>query len=354
MIKNISQEEMSKFLQNVAQSNILKEIMVKCNNLKLSKTEIYNFFFKSLIHYALSTGDLSKLSINNLGIKFKNNLDMLTIKKYSNGIDIQKENIMSDIVVPEILNYWTNSLKIKQPISFKDLSTILIQIKEQNLKNSFKTHSFNGALEEQIRENGLNIKQEKFSTEFSILSEISDTPYQKGILFECELSQASIGYLHKSPEKMWMILGKYFTGKQEDNESDRDFAYRLLNNLLEKTNATKDKKQQYFQAGKKIIDFYTSSPKRCIAVRKEELLNISVDSFFINKILLTHIKTAFLKLPSKLLSNLTKEEKNEFLAILNDQTSENKFDTIENKLKTLFDKCGLDKTFINTIKKTGF
>ena len=124
MIKNISQEEMSKFLQDVAQSNILKEIMVKCNNLKLSKTEIYNFFFKSLIHYALSTGDLSKLSINNIGIKLKNNLDMLTIKKYSNGIDIQKENIMSDIVVPEILNDWTNSLKIKQPISYKDLSTI--------------------------------------------------------------------------------------------------------------------------------------------------------------------------------------------------------------------------------------
>ncbi len=351
-VKEISEALMANYIQDIFKEQALNEIMLKCDELNIDRARVFDTFGELLVHYAISTGDLNRSSVHNFAIKFQENLSCFEPKNcWVNGAFIDPKRKLSEtLLFPQIYKHWCEELKIRPPISFKDIDRITSAIKLQCSKNKFRTHSFNGALEEDVRSKGLDISEEKFAEEFKTLASLTNTPFKQGVLCECELSGASFGYLHKSPERVWMLLAGDGSIKQEKGESDKSYAYRLLDDLIEKRagNASTSQKQAYLEAGRRIIDFYASTNVRCMAVRKvsKPSSNIGLENNISNVLTLQ-----FSKLPFSVQSKLPKEEKQAFLALLRDKNVEGKPLIIDAFMSSFAKTLGGQAEALNTLKK---
>ncbi len=257
IVKKFSKEQIADFLQRIYTNDKVKEIVSKATNVDKAE-DLNDKIGEFLIHFAISTGDMSDESISSIAEKVGNT--------YLNSTTyLSRKDLFRKTVAPVIIDKVAKDLDLKSPYSLQDLILISFNIKLQNSNNHFSTHSFNGALFGEVNSNGFDISKEPFVNEFNLLAKYGlTTPFKKGDLYVCELSYASFGYLHRNPEKLYMAL----TGvkKQKDNQTQHDFLMECLVENIKELNIDNQKKNELLFAGKKIIDFYTTSNKVCMAI----------------------------------------------------------------------------------------
>lgn len=216
-----------------------------------------------LVKYYVATGDDRDSSIERIVEAYANN--PVDYRNVAGRNDI-KFHQFRHTVFPFAVEYWKEQLG-KEELTFEELKDLLIVISTQSSINRFETHSFNGALKDKVNREGLNINSEMFRDNFDLLSHISHTPYNAGVLYLCNLSESSWGYMHHSPERLWMTIGSSSVSREE-GETDNEFAKRNLDAVLANGAGIYD--ENYLlaarNAGEEMIDFYTQSEEACIAI----------------------------------------------------------------------------------------
>lgn len=278
VIKEISQEEMSKFLERIYENEDVKTAIFQSKNLPKAKL-LTDYIGEFLVHYAVSTGDFSDEKISYLATHIA--------KEYESASYIKKDELFDKTVAPVMIWQVAKDIGAKQPLSLQDMALVLYNIELQNKNNQFYTHSFNGALFDEVNQNGLDISKELFTDEFKLLSQIGiSTPFATGKLLLCELSYASFGYLHSNPERIYMAFGGSIAN-QKDWQTQQEYLTECLFEKIEKSGLDETRKKEMLQTGKKIIDFYTKSDNVCMAVKKQANVGIrstSSQNFFFNNL----------------------------------------------------------------------
>lgn len=295
-IIKISQDEMAQFLEKIYNSVVVRQQIANCPSLAKAD-DLSDYIGEFLVHYAVSTGDLSQGAIDRLAQSIA--------KTYNGAKNISKDELFFSTAGAAIVDKVAQGLGMKSPFSLDDYSLILMNIEMQNKSNRFSTHSFNGALLEEVDKNGLDISKELFKDEFAQLQKIgAKTTFKTGKLNVCELSYASFGYLHRNPERVFMA----FSGeeRQKDDQTQREFYTQGLKNLAEKSALGQQEKQQVVQAGERVIDFYTSSDKSCMAIIREK--EISPSSSTAQNLLMNGLGGVAYKIPIKVRQQLDTDE----------------------------------------------
>ncbi len=297
-VVEISKEEIADFLQRVYANEKVKNYVQQCSS--LDKAENLNDMFGDfLVNYAVSTADFSDQSISVLADEIGKTY--LNAKTY-----ISREDVFLKAVVPHMLDIVAAQLDIKNPHSVQDLALIASAVESQNKSNRFSTHSFNGALFDEVDKNGLDISKEKFVDELNLLARYGlATPFRKGELLVCELSYASFGYLHKNPERIYMT----FKGlqKQGNDQTLREYLLEGLTQQLQELACDDQKKKELFDIGKKIVEYYTSSNDVCMAVLKNRN-KTSNPTLFSLEFMLNNLSGIVFKIPLSIRKNLPQKE----------------------------------------------
>ena len=252
VFKKISKEELASYIELFSKNNSFKEAVIE-ETYSATKTNC-DMLSDFLVRYAISTGDLSLQSIENISKDFaEKNREMNKERENISLLEIQKQdekrtrkNRLFDSVVSErIIESYATQFGIKTPISSHNIAKIINAIAIQNGLCKFHTHSFAGALYDDVSKNGLDISREYFNEEFKSLNKLTNSPYKIGKLCYCELSQASFDYLHMSPERLWMALAG--GEKQHNGETKKEFAVRLLLQKLENSSLANEEKRKIYE-----------------------------------------------------------------------------------------------------------
>lgn len=218
-----------------------------------------------LVKYYLATGDNRESSIESIIESFASHpVDYRNIS----GINDVKFHQFRYGAYPFIVDYWKKELGMEEA-SFVDMQEILTVAATHSSLNAFETHSFNGALKKSVERNGLNINNELFKNNFEYLSRMTSSVYETGNLYVCPLSEGSWGYMHHSPERLWMTIGSSSITR-EVGETDNEFAKRSFDDVLAKNAGIYE--ESYLDTarvlGEEMIDFYTQSDDVCMAIRR--------------------------------------------------------------------------------------
>lgn len=249
----ISNEEMANYMNTIFNNEYFKRIISNLKNeSKVDSffTEIGNYTCK----YYISTGDNSTepaIEIINLYLNY----------------------IQNKINEEQFLNIYLNLIikKIKENNNTNNILEVINEVCNNNSLNKFYTHCFPGSILEGVKESGLDINKEKFKQEFNILSKCFRTSYKTGELNYCDLSSASLSYATRGvPERVTYAIGGLL--KRQPNESKYDWFVRSfkinLSNELAKKTINYQEYNEMLIAGIKIIDYYCTNTKSCIAVFK--------------------------------------------------------------------------------------
>ncbi len=252
-IEKLSKEDLSSYFEKAFNNPIVIQMINNSSSLSQVSTR-FNNFGNILQAYLSATGDLSEAMIEKLATDFEQNSDKISQPINQNKIEgIQK--YFADYVMPHIITHHANKLKLKEPLSFSETANVLDSIYCTCRNNQFLTHSFNGALLKNIKDEGLNINKELFKEEYAILQEIGlYQPYQKGNLLFCELSKASFSYAQYAPERLIRTLG--CMNRHEENQTINEYLTTGFQEQLSSKHLSSKQYQRYFSAGKKMIDFY--------------------------------------------------------------------------------------------------
>ncbi len=301
--------------------------------------------------YVTSTGDLSEETVSKLTTDFERNS-----YKIAHGDDKNKLEGMqlyfAEHVMPLVMSHHMNKLGLQGPLNFEQTAQILTSIKLNCRNNQFLTHSFNGALLDDIRNNGLDISKEKFKQEYDILSEVGlFQPYQKGNLLFCELSAASFGYAFAAPERLGMSLAD--SGRFEETLSLNE---NYTKSFQEKLSSKRLSEQQYgkvFSAGKKMIDFYfgDNNPKSAIAFKySTETDEIKDAGSYCHSELVCMLMNHRAMLERKCSEANLPELKEEFKNALDDAQSSHNYQKIDNFIEKFNKHFPEDKTFAEILR----
>lgn len=281
-IIRLNENDMADYFTRAFSRASTKDMLTSAPSLS-SAEEYYQNFANILQAYTCATGDLSNKTIDDLSYDFAQHRDI-----FKQAYDTEKkitsaQKYFGEFVMPKIIAIHSNKLNLKQPLSWKDSCCLLSSVETQSNNNKFKTHSFNGALLDEIKKNGLDINKELFKDEFSILS-ISGMiqPYQKGNLLFCEMSRASFGYSLRAPERLVMSLSKYGHNQQDAQPTNEFLTQSLEAKLAENEKLNITEKANVLQAGKTMINFYFGvNNKSAIAIKKDNLsyTNSSTDKY---------------------------------------------------------------------------
>ena len=275
VFKKISKEELASYIELFSKNSSFKEAVVE-ETYSATKTNC-DMLSDFLVRYAISTGDLSLQSIENISKDFLiKNHEMNKQRENKTLLEIQKEDekrtrknrLFDSVVSNKIIECYTTQFSIKAPISSHNMAKIINAIAIQNGLCKFNTHSFAGALYDDVSKNGLDISREYFNEEFKSLNKLTNSPYKIGKLCYCELSEASFDYLHMSPERLWMALAG--GEKQCNGETKKEFAVRLLLQKLENSSFTNEEKNKIYTDTIKMIDFYCNTDDVCMAIMEEK------------------------------------------------------------------------------------
>ena len=212
--------------------------------------------------YATSSGDLSQEAVSKIACALEQNPPRVYDER-------AKETYLREVLVPMIAQVHCENLHIDTPKTLEDYARLFHSVYAQSQSNRFETHSFNGALLDEIKTNGLNISKERFQSEFKILEEIGlHQPFGTGCLSFCELSFATFQYALRAPERI--ISSLHSDCKQKATETTRDFYLQSLKTHIKNARGTDRQKRAAFIAGRKIINFYfrPKGNKSAIAIRK--------------------------------------------------------------------------------------
>jgi hypothetical protein len=260
--KVIEPVDLAEYIEKVYNNATFREFLLSCRNKGLCE-QTTNRLSDILVKYYIATGDDSDKSIETIVSSYRDNpVDMRNIS----GANDIKFHQFRHAAYPFIIDYWKKELG-KEELSFSDIQEIMIIVSTQSYINRFDTHSFNGALKDKVESEGLNINNEMFRENYEYLSSIAGSAYSVGNLYLCNLSESSWGYMHHSPERLWMTIGSYSVTR-EPGETDNEFAKRNLDDVLSRYVGLYDEK--YLETAKvlgdEMIDFYTKSDDVCIAI----------------------------------------------------------------------------------------
>lgn len=270
-ILDISAEEMADYLTRAFSRPETKDMLTSAQSLSEAERR-YKTLGNILQAYASATGDLSDKTIGVFAQEMAENAELLK-EPYDNNRKLSAEQkYFGKFVMPKIVKIHAQRLGLSEPLSYADSCKVLASVEAQSKNNTFKTHSFNGALLPEIKQNGLDIGKEKFHDEFAVLRQAGMyQPYQTGNLLFCELGKSTFGYSLRAPERIVMSLSTA-TGQQKDNQTVGEFLHQNLSeNLQQKTELSEAEKSQVRVAAEKIIDFYFGKEqKAAIAVVKDK------------------------------------------------------------------------------------
>ena len=265
--KVISPDDLARYIELVYSNDSFRTFLLGCRS-KGTCEQTTDRLSDLLVKYYLATGDGREESIEKIVSSFASN--PVNYQNVSGPNDVKFHNFRH-AVYPFVIDYWKEYLG-KDELSFKDLEEILIIAGTHSSINRFDTHSFNGALRERVEREGLNINNEMFRDNYEYLSRMTSSAYEVGNLYVCNLSESSWGYMHHSPERLWMTISSG-SMKREAGESDNEYAKRSFDDVLSKYVGIYD--DQYLETAKvlgdEMIDFYTQSDDVCMAIcRKGE------------------------------------------------------------------------------------
>ena len=257
--RNLSSADMATYFERSFQNPDVRQYLNTADRV----SEMDNRFVsvgRYISVYATATGDTSQEAVSRITSDLKNHADLTR----------DKQVYLKEVFGPMIIRHHCQKMGIGYPLSIEDTPKVLETIRLQSKNNRFETHSFNGALVDEVRTNGLDISKEKFQSEFRNLERAGlKQPYQKGNLLFCELSYGTFGYALRAPERLMMSLGVKYEA-QGKTQSTHDFCTQSLKKYVQDNGITESDRATILDAGQKIIDFYfrPEGNKSAIAVRK--------------------------------------------------------------------------------------
>ena len=276
-IVNLSPIHIAKYLESAFKSRPYIELIEQSQSIGSASNHFQNIG-KFLSAYLTSTGDMSVESMYKIIYDYSKNYEkLIEVPNYTlRGKPIDylepKQIYFRDYLLPMIVDVYKTRIDIKEPLQLQDIINIQNYMFVHSKNNKFLTHSFSAALLERINQYGLDSRMELFEREYQSLIKLTghDTPYKRGKVFLCELSNATFRYTERTPERLHTLLGTYGVSRKDIGTS-QDYYTRCLKFKLEhnKKLSLKEKKQIYEDV-KKMIDFYYIPQKNCIAFKKEE------------------------------------------------------------------------------------
>ena len=201
-IEKLSKEDISSYFEMAYNNPIVKNMLNSSSSLSRATSNFQNFG-NVLQAYVTATGDMSEEMVEKLATDFIKYSDKIyqapNHNKKMEGIQV----FFADHVLPSIMQHHMQKQGMKEPLTLEQTAVILKSIELNCANNRFHTHSFNGALLNEIQTNGFDINKELFQEEYKILRSVGMyQPYQTGNLLFCELSKASFGYAVYAPERL--------------------------------------------------------------------------------------------------------------------------------------------------------
>ncbi len=260
-ISKLSKEDIASYFEKAYRHPAVKNMLN--TSLTLEKTQSnFKYFGNILQAYVTATGDLSDDMIEKLADDFKNHSDKISQSVDENKLD-GEQKYFAEYVMPYVVSHHAQRYKMKEPLSLADIALILQSIRINCKNNRFRTHSFNGALYEEIKNNGFDITKELFVEEYKILKEAGlYQPYQTGNLLFCELSKATLGYAQYTPERLHYSVGR--DSEQKETETINDFYTRSLTETVVAKGFDKETQKKVMEVGKRIIDFYCKNDQQSV------------------------------------------------------------------------------------------
>lgn len=251
----IKKEELAEYISRAFDNEYIK-LLTQDSKSRAELLEQLTNLSRFIFAYVTSTGDLSQESLNTILYDFvihKN--EPLSLDKY-----------FGNYIFPLIENKYKKDHGIEGPLSLIDYNNIYKEMSVNSNSNKFFTHSFSGALFNDISEKGLDAKSEKFKDEFRFLSYFGfKTPYARGKLHITELSYQTMGYALQPSEMARMVLTSHTDLKEEDSETSLEYYHRVIENL-ELKNCDEENLETIKDYLTDISNFYFSNDKSCIAV----------------------------------------------------------------------------------------
>ena len=253
-IEKLSKEDISSYFEMAYNNPIVKNMLNSSSSLSRATSNFQNFG-NVLQAYVTATGDMSEEMVEKLAKDFVEYSDK--IYQSSNNSKINGMQVFfADHVLPAIMQHHMQKQGMKEPLTLEQTAVILKSIELNCANNRFHTHSFNGALLNEIQTNGFDINKELFQEEYKILRSVGMyQPYQTGNLLFCELSKASFGYALYAPERLVYSLGGDTHSHKETHSINEHFTEKFQECLTAK-NLSPEEYQKVYLAGKKILDFY--------------------------------------------------------------------------------------------------
>ncbi|MFI3242488.1 MAG: hypothetical protein R3Y43_07980 [Alphaproteobacteria bacterium] len=266
---DVSNKDMADYLGEALNSPDFNALIASQENVNIASSS-YEYVGHLLQAYLSATGDNSKESAIEI-IKDFNENRALVNKEFNRDTRLEGLQVyFAEHLMPKILQNHAQKHNISDLNNIENLITLQESIYMQSRSNQFLTHSFNGALLEDVKEDGLDITQEKFIQEFADLKSAGVfQPYKTGTLCLCELSKATFGYAY-GPERVASIC-RNFNVKQKEGQSLNSFYREGLEANLNAQDIDLETRRKAHYAGNKIIDYYFGNKTSCaIAFIKDE------------------------------------------------------------------------------------
>ena len=274
----ITTENLANYITYIFNSDYIMQLIQDSNN-KWELSNQYMQLSKFIFSYAMATNDLSKESVNLILDDYLNHKSEITNEDPHYGEMTSEEKYFNNYIFPIIKKRYIQIHNISNKLTLNDYVNIYKEMVINSHKNRFSTHSFPGALFNDISSIGLDIDNEKFKTEISYLSQFGfRTPYQTGRLYLTDLSYQTIGYALNTPEKIQIAFKRLTDLTEEENETTFEYHNRDIDQFVLE-HFSIDGIENAKEILKRINDFYYSNPNSCIAIVKNE--NISTDDIYI-------------------------------------------------------------------------
>lgn len=269
----LKREEVADYLALAFNDSKIEEIIENAkskSDLSLKIIQLSKF----LITYMLSTGNLSEDSRERIISDYIKHSEEITNENVGYGKLDSETRYFKNYIFPLIEEEYKREHNIDGNISLKDYVTIYEEMVKKSAINLFYTHSFSGALYDEIAIYGLGIEREFFKKYTSFLVQYDFySSYQVGKLFLTNLSYQSMGYALNSPEKIGMSFVNMSNLEEKEDESKYEYHQRIIENF--KNESYEDEENILFvvNALNKINDFYYTNDESCIAIIDREDIN---------------------------------------------------------------------------------
>lgn len=218
---------------------------------------------RMLLGYLEATGDTSSQGWGKILDDFALYKDE-ALKGYDNKTGTEAwAKCFGAYVMPEILRFQLKKQNLDGLDEEQKLTKALEATFLQGMTTKFYTHAFNGALGDDIKRDGLDISKEKFVEEYALFQKYGlQQVYKKGVLCVADMTPKGLEYALGVPERLNNTLN-HCGAERQNNETRREFLLRALAGTLErKTELSPNEATSLQQAGRRMIDFYTSKSGR--------------------------------------------------------------------------------------------